>query len=156
MRRIKIVVLVLFLAQTAFAQSGSKPDVWNTLLNDVDVKFVFSVKYKTFVSKPTFGSKCKALNGKVVTVQGFYLPCDPESNIFIVSHNPSKMCFFCSGAGIETIVEINPQADEIGYFKDLRTDDFFEVKGKLELNAEDFDHLIYVLNGAEFIRIVKQ
>ena len=55
----------------------------------------------------------------------------------------------------ETIVELKPQPEHVWRLKRLKTDDFFEVKGNLKLNENDYDHLIYILEDAEFVRQVK-
>lgn len=52
-------------------------------------------------------------------------------------------CFFCGGAGPETIIEV--------IFKKkppFKTDQIVEITGILELNADDVDHCNYILKEA--------
>ncbi len=57
---------------------------------------------------PNFPAALKALEGKEITVQGFYVPFAPETgNYIIVSKFPMSQCFFCGGGGPESITEVN-------------------------------------------------
>ncbi len=141
---------------SANAQTNQKFDAWNYLLDDVKVKYVFSPKYNAMISRPKFGDKLLALNGKIINVRGFFLPVDVTGSVFVLSYNPSNMCFFCSGAGIESIVELKPTPREQIFFENLKTDNYFEARGKLILNADDYDHLIYILEDAELVKKIKQ
>ena len=91
------------------------------------------------------------MNGQNITLRGFFMPVDMTSNVYVLSYNPTNMCFFCNGAGIETIVELNPKQEDLRNFKRLEADNYFEVKGRLRLNADDYEHLIYILDEVEFL-----
>ena len=165
MKNVKHIFLLLFLlfvflqlkhAHTSFKPKVEKGSTWDILLNDVKVKYRYSVKYNALLPKPKFGSKLQAMNGKVITIRGFSLPVDMTGNVFVLSYNPSNMCFFCNGAGIESIIELNPEKDGLWRFKRLKTDNYYEVKGKLRLNVDDYDHLIYILDEAEFVQLIKR
>ena len=57
-------------------------------------------------------------------------------------------CFFCGGAGPETIIEV--------YFKDtppFKTDQGIEITGVLELNADDVAHCNYIIRNAKSKKI---
>lgn len=151
MKKNILIITALFFVKINYAQNNT----WNTLLDDIKVRYIYSPKYKGYISKPKFGDKLLALDGKVITLRGFFLPTDLTGKVFILSYNPSNMCFFCNGAGIESIIELYPKEDEIRLFKRLETDDYFEVKGRLRLNADDFDHLIYILDEADFIKEIR-
>jgi hypothetical protein len=66
-----------------------------------------------------------------------------------------NMCFFCTGDGLQTIVELNVLPEHLQRFKRLKTDSYFEVKGKLKLNADNYEHLIYILDDVEFVKLIK-
>lgn len=156
MKRIKFILFLLVFTQFAYAQQDRKKnDAWFPFLSDVKVRYIFSVKYQAMIPKPKFGEELQAMEGKTITIRGFFLPVDMTGNVYVISFNPSNMCFFCSGAGIESIIELNPTDDDKGIFKRLDTDDYFEVKGKLKLNVDDYDHLIYILDDVVFMRIIK-
>ena len=102
-----------------------------------------SVKHRLYDFCLTF-----VLNGKEVTVKGYIIPVEGYKNHqkFVFSTFPYNICFFCGGAGLETVMEI--YADEAVKY----TSDPVVLKGKLELNASDFNRLIYALNGATLVK----
>lgn len=155
MRKIKFIFALLFFVQITNAQNKETSTTWDTLLNDVKVRYIYSVKYDALISKPKFGAQLQALNGQSITLRGFFMPIDMTGDLFVLSYNPSNMCFFCNGAGIESIVELNPAEDETKHFTKLKTDNYFEVEGTLRLNADDYDHLIYILDDVEFVELIK-
>jgi hypothetical protein len=56
------------------------------------------------------------------------------------------MCFFCGGAGPETVMDVfatNP----VEYSAEQVT-----LRGKLELNATDINRLMYALTDAELVK----
>ena len=55
------------------------------------------------------------------------------------------MCFFCGGAGPETIMEVYTK-EEIDY-----TAEAVIVKGVLKLNDSDINRLIYALEDVELV-----
>jgi hypothetical protein len=40
-------------------------------------------------------------------------------------------------------------------FKRLETDSYIEVEGKLMLNRNDYEHLVYVLNDVKLLKIIR-
>lgn len=66
-----------------------------------------------------------------------------------------NMCFFCTGDGLQTIIELNVLSEHLQRFKRLKTDNYFEVKGKFKVNADNYEHLIYILDEVEFVRLIK-
>jgi hypothetical protein len=73
------------------------------------------------------------------------MPVYLTGNVYVISFTPSNMCFFCNGAGIESIVELNTKEDSRKSFMKLKTDDYIEVKGRLRLNTDDYEHAIYIM-----------
>ena len=55
------------------------------------------------------------------------------------------MCFFCNGAGPETVMEVYAK-ESIKY-----TSEPIIIKGKLELNDSDINRLFYALHDATFV-----
>jgi len=150
----KIVTLTVFLFFTSGPpdmEEHYNNETWNILLSDVKMRYRFSVDYGTFMQVPRFGESLKELEGQEITLRGFFLPTDVTGDSFVLSHVPMQMCFFCSGAGIETVIELQSLPTHVIRFRRLSTDDFIEVKGTLKLNTDDLDHLIYILEDAAFI-----
>lgn len=153
-------IFSLFLAIFILNQ-GSDPEEhynnkeWNILLNDVRMRYRYSIEYNTFLQVPRFGNTLKQMDGQEITLRGFFLPADVTGDAFVLSHVPMQMCFFCAGAGIESVVEIHSIVTHTIRFRRLSTDDFIEVKGRLRLNQENLDHLIYILEDAELVKVIK-
>jgi hypothetical protein len=145
MRRLTLLWFAVIVMSPVFAQG--KWDAWNEF-----AKTKFEPKYYEklgeYLFYPTFPANLKALEGKEVTVQGFYVPFAPEDgNYIIVSKYPMSQCFFCGGGGPESIAEVNFSKDP-GKFQ---VDDLITVKGKLKLNTDDMDHVNFILTEAVLV-----
>ena len=98
---------------------------------------------------PTFSPDLKAMAGKEFSLEGYYLPIDVEGNAYIIlSKFPYSQCFFCGGAGPESIAEV--------FFKvkpgKFDPDQYIRVKGKLKLNEADLEHGNFILEEAVLIK----
>ncbi len=94
---------------------------------------------------PSFGPSVKALDGKQIRIRGYMIPVDEYARLFVISAKPIAQCFFCGGAGPESLMEL--QFRKKG--QRFKTDEIRTVSGRLRLNATDVDHLIYILQDAE-------
>lgn len=124
-----------------FAPASKQDDeLWKTLLS---VKYI----YTKDAYIPKFTDKIKALDGKTVTIQGYMYPLEeaPKHIFFMLSYYPVNMCFFCGGAGPESVIEANMK-------KALKhTNRQIKLTGKLKLNATDRERLFYILLDAEVV-----
>ena len=118
---------------------------WNTL---ADVKFAptFSEELGISYDRATFGKWILLFEGKEVKITGYMIPLDGMGVSYVLSRNPNATCFFCGGAGPETVVELELKPSAIGRYP---LDDYRTFKGILRLNRENIDHLTYVLEEAE-------
>ena len=138
-----IVLIVASLVITAVS-AQTKVDTWALF-----AKTKFDPKYydkiQEYLFYPTFPADLKALEGKEITIEGYYVPFAPEDGKYIIiSKFPMSQCFFCGGAGPESIAEVNfakPQSK-------FQVDDLLMVKGKLKLNTDDMDHVNFILVDA--------
>lgn len=131
---------------SVFAQA--KVDAWNEF-----AKTKYEPKYHEKIGEyqfyPTFTAEVKALAGKEITIEGFYVPFAPEEgNYVILSKLPMSQCFFCGVGGPETIIEVNFK----GALPKFNNDDLVAVKGKLKLNADDIEHMNFILTEASVIK----
>jgi hypothetical protein len=135
----------LFSSLSIFAQD--KFDSWTEFAKTkYDPKF--NEKLGEYIFHPTFSPVLKSLEGKEITVEGFYVPFAPEDgNYIILSKFPMAQCFFCGGGGPESVAEVNFKKDP-GKF---HVDDIITVRGKLKLNADDVDHVNFILIDAVVI-----
>ncbi|NJN33272.1 MAG: hypothetical protein HC817_02485 [Saprospiraceae bacterium] len=132
------------MAQIEAQPSVLRDNTWKTLS-----KITFKKEYDEVlglkVDVPVFGKDVKALEGKEVTVKGYIIPTDgyKSQTEFVFSAFPYNMCFFCGGAGPETVMEVVAKVP-IKY-----TSEPVYLKGVLKLNGSDVNRLIYSLESAE-------
>lgn len=98
---------------------------------------------------PEFGPLVEALNGETVTIKGFVIPYDKSTDLWVLSENPFASCFFCGGAGPETVMSLYFKDKEVAGF---HTDDYVTVKGVFRLNKMDVFELAYRLEDAEIVK----
>ena len=135
-------LLVLGLEGRVQAQT-STPNYWN-ILSEVSYKVEEDEYGELHV--PEFSSKIEALEGKEITLQGFIIPFEGmfKPTHLILSSLPIDACFFCGTGGPETVAEVLMK-DEIKY-----TARPVRIKGKLKVNRNDLNELMYVLENATF------
>lgn len=133
----------LFLATAAQAQNTNS---WKTLS-----KITFKKQYDEFlgfkVDVPVFSNDVQKLDGKEITIRGYIIPVEgyKSHKEFVFSAFPYNMCFFCGGAGPETVMEVTA-LEAIEYTADPVT-----IKGILQLNSGDINKLIYSLTEVELV-----
>jgi hypothetical protein len=136
--------IFLFMASIAVGQTTLKDNTWKTL-SKITFKKEFDEVLGLKIDVPVFAKEVKALEGKEVTVKGYIIPTDgyKSQTEFVFSAFPYNMCFFCGGAGPETVMEISSK-QPIQY-----TSEPVYLKGILKLNGADVNRLIYSLEKAE-------
>lgn len=133
-------VLVILTTTAVFSQSQSNENMWKTL---ADVSYI--KKYDDFlgfkVDVPVFSETVEKLEGREITIRGYIIPIEgyKSHKEFIFSAYPYNMCFFCGGAGPETVMEVKA-TDPIKYTAEAIT-----IRGTLELNSDDINQLMYAL-----------
>ncbi len=142
MARICIVILSL-VCVSSFAQNEN---LWKTLAKvDIEKKFDETLNFE--VDYPTFSEEVKKLDGQTIELQGWMIPLEElqGETYFVLSSLPFANCFFCGGAGPETVAEVFSK-DKIKY-----TEKRITVRGKLKINADDPMKLMYILQQAEIV-----
>ncbi|MBW1296671.1 hypothetical protein [Aquimarina litoralis] len=139
----KLVFLIVIFLGAKSALFSQQKISWNDL-TDVQFSNVYNANYDEYFLKPAFGTSLASLEGKKVSLRGYFLDfSSDEDPFFMVSRNPMASCFFCGGSGPESIVEVmfikRPK---------YKTDQIVEVIGILELNDDDVDHCNYILKEA--------
>lgn len=138
-------LIVLF---AGYTQAQSEQNTWKTL-----AKITYKKQYDEMlgfkVDIPVFSEEVKKMAGKQVEVKGYIVPVDgyKSHTEFVFSAFPYNMCFFCGGAGPETVMEVYAKSP-IKY-----TAEPVIIKGKLELNDNDVNRLMYALKDAELIKV---
>jgi hypothetical protein len=137
--------LLLFVSTASLSQP---PEGW-ALFAKTKFEAKYSEKSAEYFLFPVFSPELKAMVGKEVSLEGYYMPIEIEGDAYIVlSKYPYAQCFFCGGAGPESVCEVRFKVKQ-GKF-DL--DQFLKVKGKLKLNESDTEHLNFVLEEAAIVK----
>lgn len=143
---LRSLIFILALLASSAVHSQTKIN-WDTLA-DVTFTDKYSEEVKAYYYFPTFGSSVLALNNKEVIIRGYVLEIDRGNDVYILSANPFAACFFCGGAGPESIVELklpksHPRFD---------MDEVVTFKGRLKLNAVDIYQCNYILENATVVK----
>ena len=121
-------------------EATTASNLWKTLS-----KITFKKEYDELmgfkIDKPVFSEDIKSLEGQEVSVRGYVIPIEgyKSHKEFIFSAFPYNMCFFCGGAGPETVMDVLA-SEAIKFSTEAIT-----IKGILKLNAEDINQLMYQL-----------
>ncbi len=101
-----------------------------------------------YVPFPVFHPEIKYLEGKNIKIKGYVIPIQEtgDESILVLSAFPFTNCFFCGGAGPESVMDIKLKKKTKRKYKQ---DDIITFKGKLRLNDSDLYYLNYILEGAE-------
>ena len=147
MKKTAVLIALIITSTTLFAQEQKKENTWKTLS-----KITYKQQYDEImgfdIDVPVFSQSVKDLEGKEVEVEGYIIPVEgyKQQSNFVFSAYPYNMCFFCGGAGPETVMEVNSDDPKITY-----TSKPITIKGTLELNSGDINRLMYTLNDAVLI-----
>ncbi|GGD18358.1 hypothetical protein [Hyunsoonleella pacifica] len=135
-----LILLIFILSTTCFAQ---KVVTWKDL-SKVTFTDKYFPEYDAVFLHPEFSDSVKVLEGKLISITGYFLNIDPERKMHILSKGPMSSCFFCGVGGPETAVELDLDSN-LGY----KTDDIVTVTGVLKLNANDVKHFNYILSDCK-------
>ncbi len=146
MRFILSLSLILSLAFSVSAQDQTS-NTWKTL-----AKITYKKQYDELmgfkIDIPVFSAQVKALSEKEITVKGYIIPVEgyKSHKEFIFSAFPYNMCFFCGGAGPETVMEVEA-LEPVEYTAEQVT-----LTGKLTLNDSDINRLMYLIKDAKLTK----
>jgi hypothetical protein len=136
MRNKGIYVFFLFVCSCSFSQQNV---TWQDLAK---IKFTdkYLSEYDAYFMYPTFSASVKALEGKQITIKGYFLDVVAKENIYMLSKGPMASCYFCGQGGPESAIEL-----EFINKENFKTDDIVSITGILELNKDDIEHFNYIL-----------
>jgi hypothetical protein len=127
---------------------------WEDLLTlKFDIRFDESVDDVIF--EPKLSKRVRQYEGKIIEIEGFIIPhdiaadamasMDDDGQQFMFSAFPLASCFFCGGAGAESVMEAFPK-NPMQY-----TDRKIKIRGRLEFNTTDFLKLPYLLKDVVLV-----
>jgi len=139
-------LLLLSLSFNVQAQKQAKVIDWK-LLAKVDFVDQYFQEYEAWYLVPDFSEEVKALDGKQVLIKGYVIPLDVDGGLYALSAYPFSACFFCGGAGPESVMSLK--------FKEkpsrFDTDDFLNFTGILKLNSDNVEDFNYILENCEVV-----
>tara|TARA_R110002050_G_scaffold162357_3_gene292246 strand:+ start:4899 stop:5345 length:447 start_codon:yes stop_codon:yes gene_type:complete len=140
----KFLFLVLLLAGYASAQAQKTAQIidWK-ILAKVDFVDKYFPDFEAWYLIPKFHEEVKVLDQKPIIIKGYIIPMDVEGGEYALSAYPFSACFFCGGAGPESVIKLE-LAEKTERFQ---TDDIITFSGTLELNDSDVDNFNYILKN---------
>jgi hypothetical protein len=146
MKKLTLSIVLLMIIAQAFSQGSS--NAWG-MFAKTKFQSKYNEKLGEYLYYPDFTTGLKALEGKEITVEGYYVPFAPEDGHYIIiSKFPMSQCFFCGGGGPESIAEVN----FLKQSQKFDVDDLITVKGKLRLNTDNLDHVTFILDQAVLLK----
>jgi hypothetical protein len=142
MKKIIFAFSLLVFGFGLFAQDETNP--WKTLEG---LEYEKSRDEYGEIYVPKFSDEIKALEGTVISLSGYIIPFEGmfKPDHLIISSLPIASCFFCGGAGPESVAEV--YLDETVKYTAKKV----TVQGKLSLNDQNMDELMYILKDAKLI-----
>ena len=143
----KGIFLATFILILGLNGLSAQEGIWKTL-SRITYKKEYNELMGFKVDVPVFSPEVKKLEGKVVTVRGYIIPVEgyKSHTEFVFSAFPYNMCFFCGGAGPETVMEVYAKRP-VEYSAEAIT-----LRGKLSLNDSDINRLIYAMTEVELVK----
>lgn len=144
-----LILVLVMMGSVGMVWGQTKTDSW-TMFAKTKFEPKYYEKIGEYLFYPNFTPELKALEGKEISLEGYFVPFAPENgNYIILSKYPMSQCYFCGGGGPESIAEV--------YFlkgaKPFKVDDLVTVKGKLKLNADDPDHVNFIIKDAVVVSV---
>jgi len=132
-------------AVVATADEDLSELTWQAL-SDVEFTDVYLEELDAYYWMPAFGPQVMAAEGKEFFFFFYMIPVDVDEDFYVLSRYPFANCFFCGGAGPESVIDLRfPGKSERAY----QTDDRLSFRGTLRLNADDVYQMNYILEGAD-------
>jgi hypothetical protein len=125
---------------------------------EIFLKLRFDITYDAAIDdvamRPMFTPEIKKYDNKIIEMVGYIIPNDivhgavgerGNGTMFMLSAFPTATCFFCKGAGPESVMEVYPKKP-IPFSKTV-----VKIRGRLELNELDYMKMAYLLKDAQLV-----
>lgn len=136
------IVCFFLIGLTQGSQAQPLELTWASL-KDVSFESAYDKNADTYYQKPTFGPDILALEGSEIAITGYVIPVDINLNYYVLSAFPFASCFFCGGAGPESVMDLQLKKE-----RTFKNDERIRFCGTLKLNKTDFYALPFLLEGA--------
>jgi hypothetical protein len=136
----------LFLLSLWITLPVQEPDMWQ-VLSEVGFETHPSREKGYEIDTPKFSKRLLSYQNKKVRIKGYLVPLTESGgkNQYMLSALPFNQCYFCGGAGPETVVELQT-SHSIRFVTRQIT-----MEGTLLLNDSDPDHHMYILKDARIL-----
>ncbi|GAB4414737.1 MAG: hypothetical protein OHK0039_22770 [Bacteroidia bacterium] len=115
---------------------------WGVLQEDIAFEDKYFEDIDQYLLFPSFGDSVRSFDRQPVRIAGYVLTVEPGR--YVLSANPFSSCFFCGGAGPESVMELVLCDPEQIFF----TDEWRSFSGYLTLNDTNVDMLNYIMQEA--------
>ncbi len=139
--RFSLLILLFWIGTTTQAQVDLD---WENLSDGISFQELSLKETIPGFSKATFSEELAALEGKEVTLTGYFLVLDGNQSSYMLSKNPMASCFFCGNGGPETVVGL-----EFLKKPSFKMDELLSVKGILRLNDDNPNQYYYRIEEAD-------
>ena len=139
------IVFIILLGLVMQLQTYGQNITWKDL-EDVSFEEQYVESYQDWFLVPTFGETVKKLEKTTISIKGYLVPIDLDGKVYALSAYPYSSCFFCGGAGPESVMTLLFDGDPPRKYK---IDDVETFKGELHLNKHDPEEFIYVLKHVQ-------
>jgi hypothetical protein len=125
---------------------AQEPDIWQVLA-EVGFETIPNRETGFQIESPKFSKRLWGYNGKKVKVKGYLIPMTELGGRqeYMLSALPFNQCYFCGGAGPETVVEIQTKQSIKFVTRAI------VMEGVLQLNDKDPNHHIYIIKDARLV-----
>lgn len=144
-----LILSLLFCFAFPFTSSAQQADdmyFWK-ILSKVKYKSKLDIESGEVIYTPIFNKAIQKLEGETIILKGYVIPADLTGGKMTLSAFPYSSCFFCGGAGPESVIEVEASSPII-----YRMDKAVILQGKLELNRDDPLRLMYILTDATYAK----
>ncbi|UBM59977.1 DUF3299 domain-containing protein [Marinilongibacter aquaticus] len=117
-------------------------------LEHLRFRLKYNKEFAQMVPYPVFSREIKNLEGLSLQISGYVVPLDLQQGLYALSRFTYASCFFCGGAGEESVISIKFTEKP----RRFKTDEFCTIRGTLELNASDLNDFIYIFREAKEVK----
>ncbi len=137
-----LIFCVGILGISAMVKQDPKKVVFSTLMN-LSFKEVYNADKEKWEYQPSFPQEVLDLNGKEVFIKGYVIPVDLTGDVYALSAYPFSSCFFCGGAGPESVLGLTLKEP-----KRYNTDDIVTFTGVMKISTQYESEFFYTLENA--------
>lgn len=143
----RCLILILCFSLSGSLHAQSTENFWH-ILAEVGFESKLDKQYGYEIDVPKFSRGLQAWNGKQIKLKGYLIPLSElgDKQVYMLSSLPFNLCFFCGGAGPETVIELDVK-EKLKF-----STSSVIMEGILELNATDPEHHMYILRNAKPVK----